>query len=123
MILSQRGSCSPRSLGRRRGEVGVIRVIIIAFGVGVVLVLVLLVLLLQVLLLRAPQRTIVRRPPVVGGDVLLGGLVGSQVVFTGRWAAWKLDGAIRYFLCRLKEKGMMDEEEGWFQRAPGLKYM
>jgi hypothetical protein len=126
MILSQRGSCLPRSLGRRRGKVGVIgvgviRVIIVAFGVGVVLVL--LVLLLQVLLLRAPHRTIVRRPPVVGGDVLLGGLVGWQVVFTGRRAAWKLDGAIRYFLCRLKEKGMMDEEEGWFQRALGLKYM
>jgi hypothetical protein len=23
----------------------------------------------------------------------------------------------------LEEKKMMDEEEGWFQRAPGLKYI
>jgi hypothetical protein len=46
MILSQRGSCSPRSLGRRRGEarvrvivigVRVIGVGVIVFGVGVVL--------------------------------------------------------------------------------------
>ena len=67
----------PRSLGRRRGEVGVrvgVGVIIIVFGV--VLILVLLDLLLWVLLLGAPWRTITRRPPVVGGDILLGGLVG-----------------------------------------------
>jgi hypothetical protein len=47
--------------------------------------------------------------------------VGWQVVFAGRQAAWKFDGAVQHFLCRLEEKGMMDEEEGWFQRAPGLK--
>jgi hypothetical protein len=27
------------------------------------------------------------------------------------------------FLCRLEEKGMMDEEEGWFHEALGLKNM
>ena len=48
--------------------------------------------------------------------------MGRQVVLAGRWATWKLDGAVRHFLCRLEEKGMMDEEEGWFQRAPDLKY-
>jgi hypothetical protein len=71
MILSL-----PRLLGRRRGEVkvgvgvirvGVIGVIIIVFGVGVILVL-----LLRVLLLEAPQRTIIKRPLVGGGDVFLG---------------------------------------------------
>jgi hypothetical protein len=70
MILSL-----PRLLGRRRGEVkvgvgvirvGVIGVIIIVFGVGVILVL-----LLRVLLLEAPQRTIIKRPLVGGGDVFL----------------------------------------------------
>jgi hypothetical protein len=49
--------------------------------------------------------------------------VGRQLVLTGRRAAWKLDGAVRYFLYRLEEKGMMDEQEGLFQRALGLKYM
>jgi hypothetical protein len=81
MILSL-----PRSLGWRRGEVkvgvgvvkvGVVGVIVVVFGVGVVLVL-----LLRVLLLEAPQRTIIKRPLVVGGDVLLRGLVGWQVVLT-----------------------------------------
>ena len=73
MILSYRASCSPRLLGRRRGEVrvgvvgvGVIGVIVIIFGIGVGVILV-LVLLLWVLLLRAPWRTIVRRPLVVEG--------------------------------------------------------
>jgi hypothetical protein len=132
MILSQRGSCSPRSLGRRRGEVRVrvrvrVRVVgVVSVGVGVgvsVGVGVVLVLLLWVLLLGAPWRTIISRPPVIKGDVLRGGLVGWQVVLAGRRAAWKLDGAVRHFLCRLKEKGMMDEEERWFQRAPVLKNM
>jgi hypothetical protein len=85
MILS-RGSCSPRSLGRRRGEVRVrvrvvgVAVIGVVFGIGVVLVL-----LLRVLLLGAPWRTIIRRPPVIGG------LVGWQVVLAGQRVAWKLD--------------------------------
>jgi hypothetical protein len=48
---------------------------------------------------------------------------GRQVILAGQRAAWKLDGVVRHFLCRLEEKGMMDEEEGWFQRAPGLNYM
>ena len=120
MILSQRGSCSPRSLGRRRVEA---RVIVVVFGVSVGVVLVLVVLLLRVLLLIAPRRTIVRRPPVMRGDILLRGLVGWQVILAGRQAAWKLDGAFQHFLCRLEEKEMIDEEEGWFQRTPGLKYM
>ena len=90
MILSQRGSCSPRSLGRRQVKVRV-RVIIV-IGVGVVLIV--LVLLLRVLLLGAPWRTIIRRHPVVGGDVLLGGLVGWQAIITGRRAAWKFDGVV-----------------------------
>ena len=88
MILSQRESCSPRSLGRRQVKVRV-RVRVIGVGVvgigigigGVLLVLILvLILLLWVLLLRAPWRTIIRRPLVLGGDVLLGGLVGWQVI-------------------------------------------
>ena len=94
MILSQRGSCLPRSLGRRPGEVRV-RVIIIIFGI--VLVLVLLILLLRVLLLGALRRTIIRHP-VVRGDVLLGGVVGRQFVLAGRRAAWKLDGSVRHCL-------------------------
>jgi hypothetical protein len=74
----------PRTLGRRQGKVrvrvrvirvGVIRVIIV-FNIGVVHVLVLLVLLIRVLLLGAPQRSIVKRPPIVRGDILLAGLVG-----------------------------------------------
>jgi hypothetical protein len=88
MILSL-----PRLLGRRRGEVkvgvGVIRVgvigvivIVIVFGVGVILVL-----LLRVLLLEAPQRTIIKRPLVGGGDVFLRRLVGWQVILTERRAA------------------------------------
>ena len=91
MILSQRGSYSPRSLGRRRGEdrvrvrVIIIKVIVVIFGFSVVLVL-----LLRVLLLGAPRKTIIRHS-VVGGDVLLGGVVGRQFVLAGRWAAWKLD--------------------------------
>jgi hypothetical protein len=48
-------------------------------GVGVVLILVLLVLLL-VLFLRAPWRTIIRRHPLIGGDVLLGRVVDRKVV-------------------------------------------
>ena len=28
---------------------------------------------------------------------------------------WKPDGSFRHFLYRLEEKGMMDEEEGWFR--------
>ena len=83
MILS----CSPRSFGRRRGDVGfrdgvtgvVVRVIVVVFGIGVS---VLLVLLLQVLLLGDPRRTIIRHP-IVGGDVLLGGVVGRQFVIAG----------------------------------------
>jgi len=77
---------SPRSLGRRQGEVGVIvgvDVVLVVFSVsvGVVLVLVVLVLLLRVLL-GAPQRTIIR-DPIVEGDVLLRGVVGRQFVLTG----------------------------------------
>ena len=53
--------------------------------------------------------TIVKRPLVIEGDVLLGGLVGWQVILAGQRAAWKLDRAVRHFLCRLEEKGMMDE--------------
>jgi hypothetical protein len=73
-------------LGRRRGKVrvkvrvigvGVVRVIFIIFSVGVSVILV-LVLLLRVLLLGAPRRTIIRRPQVIGGDILLRGLVGWQ---------------------------------------------
>ena len=56
----------------------------------------------------------IRRHLVGGGDVLLGGLVGWQVILAVRWAPWKLDGVVRHFLCILEEKGMMDEEEGWF---------
>jgi hypothetical protein len=71
-------------LGRRRGKVrvkvrvigvGVVRVIFIIFSVGVSVI---LVLLLRVLLLGAPRRTIIRRPQVIGGDILLRGLVGWQ---------------------------------------------
>jgi hypothetical protein len=47
--------------------------------------------------------------------------VGRQFVLAGRWAAWKLDGAVSHFLCRLEEKGMTDEQERSFQRT--LKYM
>jgi hypothetical protein len=97
MILSQRGSCSPRSLGRRRVEVRVgVIIVVIGIGIGVVLlVLVLiLVLLLRVLLLGAPQRTIIKRHPVIRGDVFLGGMVGWQVVLAGRQATWKLDGDV-----------------------------
>jgi hypothetical protein len=89
--------CSPCSLGRRQGEVGVVGVrvvgvVVVIFGIGVVLVL-----LLQVLLLGAPRWTIVRRPLVVGGDVpsedwwagksstlddgLLGNLMGLSDIF------------------------------------------
>ena len=50
MILSQRGSCSPRSLGRRRGEVRV-GVVITVIVIGVVLVLVLWVRILGDLVL------------------------------------------------------------------------
>jgi ABC-type Co2+ transport system permease subunit len=118
MILSQRGSCSPHSLRRRRGEVRVIEVgvvgVVFGVGVGVVLILVLLVLLLRVLLLGAPWRTIIRRPIVVRGNVLLKGLVGWQVILARRRAAWKLDGAVQHFLCKLEEKGTMDEEGEWF---------
>ena len=100
---------SPRSLGRRQGEVGVIvGVRVIVSGVSVILII-----LLWVLLLGAPQRTIIRHP-IIGGDILLGGVVGRQFVLAGRRAAWKLDGVVRHFLCRLEEKGMMDEEEGSF---------
>ena len=99
MILSQTGSCS---LGRRRGEVEVgvrvgvevIGVIVVVFGIRVGIILVLLVLLLRVLLLGAPRRTIIRGPLVIGGDVLLRGLVGWQVILAGRRAAWKLDGNV-----------------------------
>jgi hypothetical protein len=59
------------SLGRRQGEVGV-KVRVIVFGVGIVLVL-----LLRVLLLGAPWRTIIRHP-IIGGDILLEGVVGSN---------------------------------------------
>jgi len=79
-------------LGRRRREVRVgveVVGVVVVFGVGVVLVL-----LLRVLLLGAPRRTIVRRPPVIRGDILLGGLVGWQVILTRRQTAWKLDGAV-----------------------------
>ena len=116
MTISQRGSCLPRSLGRRR--VGVIVVGVI----GVDVLVLVLVLLRRVLLLGASRRTIIRSYPVVRGDVLLGGLVGWQVILARRWAAWKLDGAVRHFLCKLEEKGMMDEEDGSFKRASGLKY-
>ena len=84
-----RGSCSPSSLGRRRVKVGVrvVRVEVVVISVVVVLLVLVLVLLLWVLLIRAPRRTIIRRPLVIGGDVLLGGVVGWQVVLAGRWAA------------------------------------
>jgi hypothetical protein len=36
-------------------------------------------------------------------------VVGRQFVLTGRQTAWKLDGVVQHFLCRLEEKGMMDE--------------
>jgi hypothetical protein len=86
MILSQRGSCSPISLGRRQVEVGV-RVRVIGIGVLLLLLLLIPVLLLQVLLLAAPRRTIIRRPLVIRGDVLLGGLVGWQVILAGQLTA------------------------------------
>jgi hypothetical protein len=105
-------------LGRRRVEVGVgvvvVRVgviVVVVISVGVVLLVLVLVLLLWVLLIGAPRRTIIRRHSIVDGDILLGGLVGWQVILAGRQAAWKLDGAVRHFLCRSEEKGMMDEEE------------
>jgi hypothetical protein len=94
MIFSQRGSCSPRSLGRRRVEVGVGVIVVVIISVGVVLLVLFLILLLRVLLIGAPWRTIIRRHSVVEGDVLLEGLVGWQVVIVGRQAAWKLDGAV-----------------------------
>jgi hypothetical protein len=34
-----------------------------------------------------------------------------------------LMGLFALFLCGLEEKEMMDEEEGWFHRAPGLRNM
>jgi hypothetical protein len=78
MILSH----SPRSLGRRRGKVRVrVRVGVVVFGIGVGVILV-LILLLQVLLLGAPRRTIITHP-IIGGDVLLGGVVGRQFVLAG----------------------------------------
>ena len=79
-------------LGRRRREVRVgveVVGVVVVFGVGVVLVL-----LLRVLLLGAPRRTMIRRHLVGGGDVLLGGLVGKQVVLARLWASWKLDGVV-----------------------------
>jgi hypothetical protein len=78
MIFSRRGSCSPRSLGRRRVKVGVrVRVVVVVIGVGIVLLVVVLVLILLLrVLLGAPWRTIIKRHLVIGGDVLLGGLVG-----------------------------------------------
>jgi len=94
--------CSPCSLGRRRGEVGVrvgigvigVGVIVVVFGVGigVGVILILILVLLQVLL-RAPWRTIMRHP-IVGGDVLLGGVVGGQFILAGQWAVRKLDGVV-----------------------------
>jgi hypothetical protein len=60
----------------------------VVFDVGVVLVL-----LPQVLLLRALRRTIIRHP-IVGGDILLGGVVGRQFILTGRRVVWKLDGVV-----------------------------
>ena len=92
MILSR----SPRSLGRRRGEVGVVGVVVIVFGVGVVLV--------RVLLLGAPWRTVIRHP-VIGGDVLLEGVVGRQFVLAGRRTAWKLDGQSDIFFVNWKRRG------------------
>jgi hypothetical protein len=85
---------SPLSLRRRRGRVRVrvVGVIVIIFGVDAGIVLVLL-LLLRVLL-GAPQRTIIRRPLVIRGDVLHIGWVGWQVVLARRRAAWKLNGAV-----------------------------
>ena len=75
---------NPRSLGRRRGKVGVRVVgVVIVFDVDIGIV---LVLLLWVLLLGAPRRTIIRHP-IIGGDVLLGGVVGRQFVLAGRRAA------------------------------------
>ena len=105
MILLARGSCSPHSLGRRLVKVGVrVRVVKVIVGggssggVGVVLLVLILVLvlvlLLWVLLLGAPRRTMIRRHLVGGGDVLLGGLVGKQVVLARLWASWKLDGVV-----------------------------
>jgi hypothetical protein len=95
--------CSPCSLGRRRGKVKVrvrvsqvvVGVIVVVFGisVGIILVLILLVLVLRVLILGAPRKTIIRHP-VIRRDVLLGGVVGRQFILAGRWAAWKLDGAV-----------------------------
>jgi hypothetical protein len=67
-------------LGRRQGKVRVrVRVVVFGIGIGVILV---LILLLQVLLLEAPRRTIITHP-IIGGDVLLGGVVGRQFVLAG----------------------------------------
>ena len=74
----------PRSLGRRRVEVevrvvGVGVVIIGGISVGIGLG-VILILLLRVLLVGALRRTIIGRHPLIEGDVLLGRVVGRQVV-------------------------------------------
>ena len=72
----------PRSLGRRQVKVRVrvrvigVGVVGIGIGIGGVLLVLILVLLLWVLLLGDPRRTLIRRHPVIEGDVLLGGLVG-----------------------------------------------
>ena len=49
--------------------------------------------------------------------------MGRQLILAERRATLKFDGVVRHFICRLEEKGMMDEEDGSFHRAPGLKYM
>ena len=74
---------NPRSLGRRRGKVRVgvrVGVIGVVFGVGVSVG---LILLLWVLHLGAPRRTIIRHP-IIGGDILLGEVVGRQFILAGR---------------------------------------
>ena len=64
---------------------GVARVVL--FLLIIILILILVLLLLRVLLLRAPWRTIIRSPLVIGGALILGGLVARQVVLAGRLAA------------------------------------
>jgi hypothetical protein len=41
--------------------------------------------------------------------------VASQVILARWWATWKLDGAVRHFLCRLEEKGWWMKKRGGFR--------
>ena len=93
------------SLGRRRVKVRVgVRVIIVGGGDGGGAFLVLIIVLLWVLLLRAPWRTIIRHL-VIGGDVLLGGVVGRQFVLIGRWLLGNLMGLSDIFFVNWKRRG------------------